>query len=76
MTEIVFQVEEDAMDGGWVASALGAGITTQAETVEELKEMIRDAIRCHFDREEEIPATIRLQFRPHERVEMERCEPN
>ena len=62
MEEIIFQVEEDAADGGYVASALGVGITTQAETVEELKEMIRDALRCHFDKVEDIPPIIRLHF--------------
>lgn len=62
MKEIVFQVEEDAVDGGWVASALGVGITTQAETIDELKAMIRDALTCHFDREEDIPRVIRLHF--------------
>ena len=67
MTEIKFQVKQDEVDGGWVASALGTGITTQAETVEALKDMIRDALRCHYDREEEIPALIRLRF-VHEEV--------
>lgn len=62
MTEIVFQVEEDRVDGGWVARALGAGITTQAETLDELKAMIRDAMKCHFDREDDIPPVIRLHF--------------
>lgn len=62
MQEIVFQVEEDSVDGGWVASALGAGIVTQAESIDELKIMVRDALRCHFDREEDIPPVIRLHF--------------
>lgn len=62
MTEIVFLAEEDPVDGGWVATALGAGITTQAETLAELKSMIRDALRCHYDRAEEIPPVIRLHF--------------
>jgi predicted RNase H-like HicB family nuclease len=60
MAEIVFQVEEDPVDGGWVARALGVGITTQAESLDELKTMIRDALRCHFDRPEDIPPVIRL----------------
>ena len=51
MTEIIFQVEEDNVDGGWVAHALGEGITTQADSLDELKAMIRDALRCHFDEE-------------------------
>ncbi len=50
MSEIVFQVEEDPVDGGYVAHALGHGITTQAESIAELKRMIRDAVRCHFDK--------------------------
>lgn len=37
MTKIIFQVEEDTLDGGWVARALGEPITTQAETIDELK---------------------------------------
>lgn len=62
MVEIVFQVEEDSVDGGWVASAINAGITTQADTIDELKTMIRDALRCHFDEESDIPSVIRLHF--------------
>ncbi len=62
MKEIIFQVEEDPVDGRWVAQALGEGVTTQADTIDELKSMIRDALRCHFDREEDIPALIRLHF--------------
>ncbi|MGD0999171.1 MAG: 2-oxoisovalerate dehydrogenase [Candidatus Brocadiia bacterium] len=50
MSEIVFQVEEDPVDGGYVARALGHGITTQAESIAELKKMIRDAVCCHFDK--------------------------
>jgi predicted RNase H-like HicB family nuclease len=61
-SEIVFQVEEDDVDGGYVAHALGYGITTQAETIGELKRMIRDAVRCHFDKPEDRPKAIRLIF--------------
>jgi predicted RNase H-like HicB family nuclease len=60
--EIVFQVEEDPVDGGYVAHALGYGITTQAESLAELKIMVRDAVRCHFDRPEDRPRLIRLIF--------------
>jgi predicted RNase H-like HicB family nuclease len=62
MSEIVFQIEEDPADGGWVARALGVGITTQAESLDELKTMIRDALRCHYDRLEDIPPVIRLHY--------------
>ncbi len=62
MSEIVFQVEEDPVDGGFVARALGHGITTQADTVEELKRMVGDAVRCHFDAPDEMPKVVRLHF--------------
>ena len=62
MTEIAFEVEEDIFDGGWVAKALGFGITTQAESLDELKQMIRDALRCHFDDEEDVPAKVRVRL--------------
>jgi hypothetical protein len=31
--EIIFEVTEDPIDGGFVASALGHGITTEADTL-------------------------------------------
>lgn len=48
MSEITFEVREDEVDGGYYAAALGHGIATQGETVEELREMVRDAVHCHF----------------------------
>lgn len=61
MTEIVFMVEEDP-EGGYSASAVGQAIFTQANTIEELHEMVRDAVKCHFDDDEETPSVIRLHF--------------
>jgi len=61
MHELIFEVTED-LEGGYVASALGVGIHTQAETVDELKEMVRDAVACYFDEEDENPSLIRLHF--------------
>ncbi len=60
MTEIVFLVEDDP-DGGYTARALGECIFTQAEDIESLKEMIRDAVDCHFEAEEK-PKIIRLHI--------------
>ncbi|WP_297210412.1 MULTISPECIES: type II toxin-antitoxin system HicB family antitoxin [Thermodesulfovibrio] len=48
MLEIIFIVEEDP-EGGYSASALGHAIFTQADTLEELKMNIKDALKCHFD---------------------------
>lgn len=60
MIEIVFLVEDDP-DGGYTARALGDFIFTQAEDIESLKEMIRDAVDCHFEAEEK-PKIIRLHI--------------
>lgn len=59
-TEIIFTVEE-SLEGGYEAKALGYSIYTQAETLDELKVMLRDAVRCHFD-ESDRPRVIRLHL--------------
>lgn len=59
-TELIFLVEE-APEGGYTARALGESIFTEADTVAELHEQIRDAVRCHFD-EGEAPRVVRLHF--------------
>ncbi len=48
MSELIFEVLEDEIDGGYTASALGYGIHTQGETLEELRAMVREAVHCHF----------------------------
>ena len=59
MKEIIFLVEET--DEGFIAKALDYSIYTEADSLEELKEMIKDAVRCHFD-EDERPKIIRLHI--------------
>ena len=56
--EIIFLVEE-ALEGGYQARALGHSIFTEADTFEELKRMVQDAVQCHFE-SEEMPRLIRL----------------
>lgn len=58
MDELIFIVEE-APEGGYTARALGEAIFTEADDVESLHEMVRDAVRCHFD-EGQLPKVIRL----------------
>jgi predicted RNase H-like HicB family nuclease len=64
MSEIIFAVTEDEADGGYVATALGHSIATQGDTIEELREMVRDAVQCHFGdgAAGEMPKVIRLHF--------------
>ncbi len=60
-SEIIFEVTE-AEEGGYCAAALGFGIHTQGETLEELRAMVRDAVACYFDSPEQAPKIIRLHF--------------
>ena len=46
MSEIIFVIEE-APEGGYTARALGASIVTEADTVDDLRAAIRDAVQCH-----------------------------
>jgi len=60
MSEIVFVVEE-APEGGYVARAVGNSIFTEADSLPELHERAREAVRCHFD-DDKAPKMIRLHF--------------
>lgn len=60
MSEVVFVVEESD-EGGFTAVAVGQSIVTEADSVQELRDHVRDAVHCHYD-EAEIPKLIRLHF--------------
>lgn len=60
MNELIFLVE-DAIEGGYTAKALGEGVFTEGETLAELKNNIKEAVRCHFD-VENLPKIIRLHL--------------
>ena len=60
MKEVIFLVE-DSSESGYEARALGQSIFTEGETMEELKENIREAVRCHFE-ESSTPSVIRLHY--------------
>lgn len=50
MEEVIFIVEE-SIEGGLIAKELGVSIYTEAETLEELRLAVKDAVLCHFDDE-------------------------
>ena len=58
-TEIIFLVEDD-LEVGYTARAIGESIFTQADSLEELKDLVRDAVHCHFADEQTRPKLIRL----------------
>jgi hypothetical protein len=58
MIELVFEVTQES-DGGFVAEALGESIFTQADTWDELRHNVREAVAAfYFDR----PAPSRLRL--------------
>jgi hypothetical protein len=60
MDELVFEVSQEP-DGGFVAEALGESIFTEADTWEELRANVREAVAAfYFDRP--APTRIRLHL--------------
>jgi hypothetical protein len=59
-SEVIFIVEE-SIESGYEAHALGHSIYTEADSIEELKAMIKDSVQCHFD-PNEMPKIIRLHY--------------
>jgi predicted RNase H-like HicB family nuclease len=62
VNEIIFEVREDEADGGFTASALGIGIHTEDDTIEELRANVKEAVDCCFDETMAAPQVIRLHF--------------
>jgi predicted RNase H-like HicB family nuclease len=61
MKDLYFDAHEDKIDGGHVASAIGYGIHTQAETLDELRINILDAVDCYFADPSDAPTVIHLR---------------
>ncbi|GAI91679.1 MAG: 2-oxoisovalerate dehydrogenase [Actinobacteria bacterium] len=60
MTEIIFIIEE-SKEGGFEARSLDYSIYTEAKDMESLKEAVKDAVICHFGKEN-APKLIRLHL--------------
>jgi len=56
--EMIFSVQESP-EGGY--EALGFSIYTQADSLDELKSTVQDAVRCHFE-PQNAPRLIRLHL--------------
>jgi hypothetical protein len=60
MKELIFEVAQEA-DGGYTAEALGESIFTQADTWEELRTNVREAVAAYYF-DSAPPASVRLRF--------------
>jgi len=58
--EIIFEITE-SVDGGFEAKALGHSIYTQCDNYDDLADILRDAVKCHFD-DDTMPSLIRMYF--------------
>lgn len=60
MPELVFEVTQEA-DGGYCAECLTVDIFTEANTWDELRVNVREAVKAYFFDQSE-PASIRLHL--------------
>ncbi|MBU1672809.1 MAG: 2-oxoisovalerate dehydrogenase [Actinobacteria bacterium] len=58
--EIVFLIEESP-EGGYEARALGLSIFTDGESLDDIRNNVREAVRCHFE-ENVQPQVVRLHY--------------
>jgi len=64
MSELVFEVTQEA-DGGYIAEALGENIVTEADSWEQLRANVKEAVEAYYF-DEPKPANIRLHLRRDE----------
>ena len=62
MTEFIFEVTGDEVDGGYSPSARGYSIHTQGDSLEEIRHNVKEAMDCHFDDTMPRSKLIRLHF--------------
>ena len=60
MSELVFDITQEA-DGGYVAGAVGENIVTQADTWDELRHNVQEAMEAYYD-DAPKPAYVRLHL--------------
>ena len=60
MNEIIFEVTQEA-DGAYSAECLTEPVFTQADSWDDLRAQVRDAVTAHFF-DQEMPASIRLHL--------------
>jgi predicted RNase H-like HicB family nuclease len=68
--ELIFEIC-DAEEGGFFARALGHAIFTDAETWEELRKNILEAVGLHFEDEPARPRLVQLHYVKDELIPLE-----
>ena len=69
--ELIFEVR-DAEEGGFYARALGQAIFTQADTWDDLRVNVLEAVSLHFEERETLkPRVIQLHYVKDELIPVE-----
>jgi hypothetical protein len=68
--EVIFEIR-DAEEGGYYARALGHAIFTQAETWDELRRNVLEAVSLHFDEDTDRPRMVQLHYVKDELIPVE-----
>lgn len=68
--ELIFEIR-DAEEGGYYARALGHAIFTEADTWEELRKLVLEAVSLHFEDSAEKPRIVQLHYVKDELIPVE-----
>ena len=68
--ELIFEIR-DAEEGGYSARALGHAIFTEAETWEELRKNVLEAVSLHFEDGVARPRMVQLHYVKDELIPVE-----
>jgi predicted RNase H-like HicB family nuclease len=68
--ELIFEVR-DAEEGGFFARALGYAVFTEADTWDELRANVKEAVSLHFEDEPVRPRLIQLHYVKDELIPVE-----
>jgi predicted RNase H-like HicB family nuclease len=68
--ELIFEIR-DAEEGGFYARALGHGIFTQAETWDELRANVLEAVSLHFEDASSRPRLVQIHYVRDELIPVE-----
>ena len=68
--ELIFEIR-DAEEGGFYARALGHGIFTEAETWDELRANVLEAVSLHFEDAAARPRLVQMHYVKDELIPVE-----
>lgn len=68
--ELIFEIR-DAEEGGFYARALGHGIFTEADSWDELRANVLEAVALHFEKAVTRPRLVQLHYVKDELIPME-----